>query len=94
MSHIYHSAVGPAGVCRSDAMTDNQASNGDNASTILDVKACFLAKHFRVPYEESMFYAAFVQPTDSPQLTTAQRNMQAAGIPLALSPTEQRWQVC
>ncbi len=66
--------------------------------------AC-LAKDFWVPYEEAVLYAAYVQ---SPRvarssgrdylrtLTTAQHNMQAAGIPLTLSPAsaEQRYYMC
>ncbi len=64
--------------------------------------AC-LAKDFGIPYEEAVLYATYVQCRGAAHssgrdylriLTTAQRNMQAAGIPLTLSPAEQRYYMC
>jgi len=79
------------------------AFNGDDARpTILEVLAC-LAKDYGIPYEEAMLYAAYTQCQRTAHssgrdylraLTTAQRNMQAAGIPLTLSPAEQRYYMC
>ena len=79
------------------------AFNGDDARpTLLEVLAC-LAKDFGIPYEEAMLYAAYAQCQRTAHssgrdylraLTTAQRNMQAAGIPLTLSPAEQRYYMC
>ena len=80
-----------------------QAFKGDDARpTILEVLAC-LAKDFGIPYEEAVLYATYVQCRRAAHssgrdylrtLTTAQRNMQAAGIPLTLSPAEQRYYMC
>jgi hypothetical protein len=80
-----------------------EAFCGDNARpTILEVLAC-LAKDFGVPYESAILYAAYVQSQRAARssgrdylrtLTTAQRNMQAAGILLTLSPAEQRYFMC
>jgi hypothetical protein len=80
-----------------------EAFCGDDARpTILKVPAC-LAKDFGVPYEEAILYAAYAQSPWTARssgrdylrtLTTAQRNMQAAGIPLTLSPAEQRYYMC
>ncbi len=80
-----------------------EAFCGDDARpTILEVLAC-LAKDFGVPYEEAILYAAYVQSPRAARssgrdylrtLTTAQRNMQAAGIPLTLSSAEQRYYMC
>ena len=79
------------------------AFNGEDARpTILEVLAC-LAKDYGIPYEEAMLYAAYAQCQRTAHssgrdylraLTTAQRNMQAAGIPLTLSPAEQRYYMC
>ena len=79
------------------------AFNGEDARpTLLEVLAC-LAKDLGIPYEEAMLYAAYAQCQRTAHssgrdylraLTTAQRNMQAAGIPLTLSPAEQRYYMC
>jgi hypothetical protein len=80
-----------------------EAFRGDDARpTILEVLAC-LAKDLGVAYEEAILYAAYVQSPRAARssgrdylrtLTTAQRNTQAAGIPLTLSPAEQRYYMC
>ena len=107
--HEFQNTVDIAGLSEDDAMRELrlklvgvpsalylQAFNGDDARpTILEVLAC-LAKDFGIPYE------AYVQCRRAAHssgrdylraLTTAQRNMQAAGIPLTLSPAEQRYYV-
>jgi hypothetical protein len=80
-----------------------EAFCGDDARpTIFEVLAC-LAKDFAVPYEEAILYVANVQSPRAASssgrdylrtLTTAHRNMQAAGITLTLSPAEQRYYMC
>ena len=77
-------------------------ADDDTRPTILEVLAC-LAKDFGIPYEEATLYAAYVQCRRAPHssgreylraLTTAQRDMQAAGIPLIQSASEQRYYMC
>jgi hypothetical protein len=62
-----------------------------------------LAKDFGVQYEEAILYTAYVQSQRAARssgrdylrtLTTEQRNTQAAGIPLTLSPAEQCYYIC
>ena len=70
---------------------DSQAfRRADTRPTILEVLAC-LAKDFGIKYEEATLYAAYTQCRRAAHssgrdclraLNTAQRDMQAAGIPL------------
>ena len=80
-----------------------QAFDGDDAKpSVLGVLA-YLAKDYGIPYEEASLYAAYVQGRRTAHtsgreylrtLSTARRNLQAAGIPLTLSPAEQSYYMC